>query len=184
MDRVPDGGVGWRQDIKPFLQEKGIFVLDPCYKPVPFEANEEVGRAFINKCKEEGRYDEIRPAFGETIRGLDLRMTDEASFIICYLNTDQHACGTYEELFTANKAKKPVLVVVEQGKKNAPNWLFLTLPHQFIFSSFDELKTYITHVDQDAVVDTHKRWRFFDWAKLVNDTIEASKHRFGWKICN
>ncbi len=34
MDRVPDGGTGWRNAITPTLKELGIEVLDPCDKPI------------------------------------------------------------------------------------------------------------------------------------------------------
>ena len=36
MDRVPDGGVGWRVHISKKLQEMGIGVLNPCDKPTSF----------------------------------------------------------------------------------------------------------------------------------------------------
>ena len=32
MDRVKDGGIGWRNDITPFLEDMGVVVLDPCKK--------------------------------------------------------------------------------------------------------------------------------------------------------
>ena len=34
MDRVPDGGVGWRNRISPILKSIGVTVLNPCDKPV------------------------------------------------------------------------------------------------------------------------------------------------------
>ena len=34
MDRVPDGGVVWRDKITPLLESKGVVVLNPCDKPV------------------------------------------------------------------------------------------------------------------------------------------------------
>ena len=36
MDRVDDGGVGWRRYITPILKDVGIGVLDPSDKPTPF----------------------------------------------------------------------------------------------------------------------------------------------------
>ena len=43
MDRVPDGGVGWRQEIHPTLKRFGIRVLDPCDKPINYASYGEVG---------------------------------------------------------------------------------------------------------------------------------------------
>ncbi len=34
MDRVPDGGVGWRNRITPMLKSLGVTVFDPCDKPI------------------------------------------------------------------------------------------------------------------------------------------------------
>ena len=34
MDRVIDGGVGWRNAITPMLSEMGVTVLNPCEKPI------------------------------------------------------------------------------------------------------------------------------------------------------
>ena len=36
MDRVPDGGEGWRRMITPVLRDIGVGVLDPCNKPTKF----------------------------------------------------------------------------------------------------------------------------------------------------
>ena len=33
MDRVDDGGVGWRNEITPELEALGVTVLNPCDKP-------------------------------------------------------------------------------------------------------------------------------------------------------
>ena len=54
-----------------------------------------------------------------------------------------YMCGSYEEISTANRQKKPVLVWCEQGKMLAPNWLFFMLPHEHIFSSMDQLLAYL-----------------------------------------
>ena len=34
MDRVPDGGIGWRNAITPMLQELSVSVINPCDKPI------------------------------------------------------------------------------------------------------------------------------------------------------
>jgi len=48
-----------------------------------------------------------------------------------------------------------------QGKNNAPDWLFGTIPHQMIFSSWDEIKIYLDTVNHSEAIDTFKRWYFF-----------------------
>ena len=100
------------------------------------------------------------------IRTLDLRCVDISDFIIASIDTDVHACGTYEEIAVANSQKKPVLIWCQQGKQKAPNWLFFMLPHQHIFGSLDGLLEYLLNVDTGRDIKHYKRWFFFDQAKM------------------
>ena len=94
-------------------------------------------------------------------------MVDLADFLICYIDVNIHTVGTYEELFWANRSKKPILICVEGGKKNTPHWLFGTIPHQHIFNNWEELKKYLIHVDQDENVEHYKRWTFFKYNEML-----------------
>ena len=165
MDRVADGGVGWRNRISPILKSMGVTVLNPCDKPVEVGLEDEGTRGEIEFLKRNKQYDKIRKEYG-VIRTLDLRCVDISDFIIASIDTNVHACGTYEEISVANSQKKPVLIWCQQGKKNAPNWLFFMLPHQHIFSSLDELLEYLVNIDTGRDIKHYKRWFFFDQAKM------------------
>ena len=165
MDRVADGGVGWRNRISPILKSMGITVLNPCDKPVEVGLEDEGTRAEIEHLKFTKQYDKIRNDYG-VIRTLDLRCVDISDFIIASIDTNVHACGTYEEIAVANSQKKPVLIWCQQGKHNAPNWLFFMLPHQHIFGSLDALLEYLVNVDTGRDIKHYKRWFFFDQAKM------------------
>ena len=52
MDRVPDGGVVWRDKITPLLESKGVVVLNPCDKPVEVGIEDASTRASIEELKE------------------------------------------------------------------------------------------------------------------------------------
>jgi len=39
--------------------------------------------------------------------------------------------------------------------------LFGTIPHQMIFSSWQEIKNYLIHIDSETSIDDFKRWYFF-----------------------
>tara|TARA_R110000744_G_scaffold4455_1_gene16092 strand:- start:5794 stop:6354 length:561 start_codon:yes stop_codon:yes gene_type:complete len=165
MDRVSDGGVGWRQRITPTLEGFGVTVLDPCDKPALMGIEDKGTRAKIESLKTAGDYDTIREKY-RVIRTLDLRCVDISDFIVASIDVDVHACGTYEEISVANSQKKPVLIWCRQGKHRAPNWLFFMLPHQHIFSSLEELTSYLKGVDQNKYVKHYKRWFFFDQEKM------------------
>jgi hypothetical protein len=172
MDRVKDGGVGWRQTITPYLHKLGILVFDPTCKPTFGEAIEdEVIRQEIVKCKKEEAYTSAANLV-KPLRTIDLRMVDVCDFIICNLDTSVHATGTYEELFWANREKKPILIHVEQGKQECPHWLFGTVPHQHIFSNWGNLRGYLYGIASGQDTDTYKRWAFFDLKRLEDEMLK------------
>ena len=165
MDRVPDGGLGWRNRISPLLNDLGVVVLDPCNKPIEVGIEDDHSRNTINDYKKTGQFHKIREDYG-VIRTLDLRCVDISDFVIASIDIDVHACGTYEEITTANSQKKPVIVWCQQGKINAPNWLFFMLPHEHIFGSLEEIMSYLELVNSAKKVKHHKRWFFLDQSLL------------------
>jgi nucleoside 2-deoxyribosyltransferase len=159
MDRVADRGVGWRDSITSFLQDLGIVVYNPIKKPcsVGKEDNETHKRKTL--LKQQGMYDELSKLMKE-IRSTDLRLVDISDFLIVNLDLDTHPCGTYEEIFWANRQKKPIIVHMEQGKASAPDWLFGTIPHNMIFSCWDDVKDYLFYIDVNKHIETFNRWYF------------------------
>ena len=85
MDRVPDGGVGWRQTITPKLTEMGVVVLNPCDKPVEVGSKDHNTRKEIEILKDKQLYSDIRKKYG-VIRTLDLRCVDISDFIIASID--------------------------------------------------------------------------------------------------
>ena len=165
MDRVPDSGAGWRQDITPFLEGLGVTVLKPCEKPIDVGVEDDDARAEIAMYKKTGDFEMIRKEYG-IIRAVDLRCVDISDFIIASIDLHVHACGTYEEITLANRQKKPVLVWCQQGKSKAPNWLFFMLPHQHIFGSIEDLLSYLGRVNSGEDSKHYKRWFFFDQERM------------------
>jgi hypothetical protein len=82
-------------------------------------------------------------------------------------------CGSYEEIAIATHEKKPILVVCEQGKFRTPQWLFGQLPHEHIFSNFDELMTYLHGIDEHGLDDDSGRWYFYRPDVLFADHVLA-----------
>ena len=171
MDRVKDGGAEWRESITPILQERGIGVLNPCNKPIRFAEENEETREQINKWKLEEKFDKVRDKMKPTC-AVDLRMVDIAHFLIVYTDIDTHAAGTYHEVSLAVMQKKPVLIMCKQKKMTIPSWWFGVIPHETMFSTWEEVKEYIRHVDEDLVVEHYNRWRFLDWDKVYGSSLE------------
>jgi|GEM_PF-1186613 len=169
MDRVSDGGEVWRFRIRERLPHLGINWLDPTNKPIDIGKEDKESREIRNQAKKDGDYDLVATEM-KPIRCVDLRMVDVCDFVVVYIDISTHACGTYEEVFLANRQKKPVLCVIEQGKENTPNWMLAALPHEYFFSSWEELYCYLERVAYDKTYkDTKGRWYFFNWTGQCED---------------
>lgn len=160
IDRVPDRGAGWRSDITPFLTGMGVVVFNPLNKPTEIGAEDDLTHTAKAELKESGHYDELS-AIMKIIRTTDLRLVDISDFLVVNLDISTHPCGTLEEIFWANRQKKPIIVHIEQGKSQAPDWLFGTIPHEMIFSTWEEIMVYLKAVDSSETVDLKSRWYFF-----------------------
>lgn len=161
IDRVHDRGNTWRDFITPFLEDLNVKVFNPLKKPTQI-AKEDANIAEYKKyLKNNKNYDTLSRLM-KGIRAVDLRMVDVSDFIIVNLDINTHPCGTFEEIFWANRQKKPIIIHMEQGKQNAPDWLFGTIPHEMIFSNWDDVKQYLTTINNDHIVSLN-RWCFFNY---------------------
>jgi len=170
IDNAKDFGMGWRTEIKESLRDLDLIFLDPCNKPMqPGYACEDLENHQRRlELKKLGDFDTISREM-RLIRCIDLRLADLCDFTIVHLDMEVYSTGTHEEIGLLNRRKVPILVHVEQGKAHLPDWYWGTLPHQHIFSTWDELVTYIRHVAHDSPpIDCHNRWRFLDYGSLYD----------------
>lgn len=162
MDRVKDGGVEWRDYIKKALRSLKVLWLDPCNKPIDIAIETPEVRAHLLHLKREGQFEDFGAQM-HTIAAVDLRMVHISDFLVVNLDLNVHAAGTYEEFTWANQQKKPIIIRCAQGKHEAPSWIFGRIPHEMIFSTWDEVIDYLNHVAYDPIVKTFDRWYFFNF---------------------
>lgn len=160
MDRVIDRGRGWRQEITPFLESLGIVVFNPITKPTAIGVEDDDTHLVKAKLKKTKRYEELSSMM-KVIRSVDLRLVDISDFLIVNLDLGIHPCGTYEEIFWANRQKKPIIIHMAQGKEHTPDWLFGTVPHQMIYSDWNDIYGYLEHINSSENINTYNRWYFF-----------------------
>ncbi len=160
-----DLGRGWRDTIQEETKDLGIHWLNPCKKPIDIGYEDLENREHRRQLKVEHRWNEIRDCM-KIVRCVDLRMVDIADFLVVNLDILVHTCGTYEEIFLANRQKKPVIVRIKQGKANTPDWLFATLPHQMIFSAWEGVHNYLEFVAHAPDIESFNRWYFFDFGAI------------------
>ena len=162
MDRAPDGGLEWRARIREELKDLGVLWMDPTRKPIELGVEDIENRKYRASCRESHNWNAVQGDM-KIIRAVDLRMLNISDFVIVNLDMEVHSCGTYEELYVANRQKKPIILHVEQGKAACPDWLFGVLPHQMVFSTWEEIHIYLRHIAHDPVIEDYRRWMFFDF---------------------
>lgn len=165
MDRTKDRGEGWRDAITPFLKSMGVVILDPCKKPIDSGVESFEERSHRVKLKDEGSYDQLSKEVHE-IRCVDLAMVDMSSFIVVHLDTNITMCGTWEEIFWANRMKRPILIHCEQGKNGIPDWIFGTANHNEFFNTWEDLQGYLDKINAGVAPATN-RWMFFNFKDMI-----------------
>jgi hypothetical protein len=120
--RAAEKRFGWRNRVSDFLQEMGVTVFDPWFKP-DVRGLHEYGREDLHTGErirrrwswESGRRGAQARAwcarqFWETLH-IDLRMVDTSDFSISYCPTNIYSVGTPHEIILATLQHKPVLFV-------------------------------------------------------------------------
>jgi len=169
IDRCPDSGKTWRNEITPFLENMGIIVFNPLKKPMTIGLEDDDNRSTRQKLKQSGKFDEFSKIM-KSIRHADLRMVDKCDFVICYIDLDIFAFGTIEEMTICNKTKKPILMVCRQGKLAIPDWAWAMIPHQMMFDTMHELLEYVRHINGSPEINDLGRWIFFNYDNK-NETL-------------
>lgn len=161
IDRCPDGGKTWRNEITPELKKMGVVTINPLKKPMLDNDESDASRVKRHEAKAAGDFDYVISE--KRIRLIDLRFVDVTDFQVGMIDVQAYPCGTYEELFTGNRQKKPILIWSPRGKKDIPDWLWWTLPKEFIFENQDELLSYLYGIDT-GTIEPNKRWVFMDFS--------------------
>lgn len=120
--RAAEKQFGWRNRVSQFLQEMGVTVFDPWFKP-DVRGLHEYGREDIKsgeRIKQRWTYARGKSGaqarawcarqFWETLH-IDLRMVDTSDFMISYCPTNIYSVGTPHEIIMATLQHKPVLFV-------------------------------------------------------------------------
>lgn len=159
MEKDRDGGLSLRKKVQDELSPLGIKCWNHYNAPIHCSISEGDHELFskLKSFRENGQFEEI--AKFKQIRHNDLALIDKCDFVICQLDMDVLSCGTWEELFLANRHKKPILIYCEQGKKAIPLWMWWTLPVHYFYNSVDEIITMIKNIDDGTIVIDSDRWK-------------------------
>lgn len=160
MEADIEEGRKTRESLKQKLSELGIILWDHYNRPyVGFiEESKETHKTLFDH-REREEYEEIEKY--KDIRAQDLNLIDRADMVICVFNQKTFSAGTLEELFLANRMKKPIFLVWGEGKNKCPFWFFWTIPHKYIYSSVDEVVETLARINSGEKEIDSSRWRLF-----------------------
>jgi len=171
IDRVSNNDASnWRIDMGIWLKKRGAIFIDPLNKPCSIGLESDDARQRRVILKKEKNFSELANIMRK-IRNVDLRFCDISDAIICYLPLGASVFGTVEELITSNRQKKPLLLVCNEGIENIPDWAFSLGDINTMFGSFDDLKSYLTLVDESPSIEglCSSRWLFLDQSFLAGN---------------
>lgn len=151
----------WREVVKTELKETGIVFFDPLKKPFLDSVNEDKEHmARMAKMRADGAFTELSTLMRK-IRVEDLSLVDRADFLIASISAKTASWGTAEEVFWANRMKKPIFLIVAEGRKTCPFWIFGTLPEDQIYDSLDDVIADLKKLDSGEKPLNMARWKIF-----------------------
>jgi hypothetical protein len=179
-----ESATSWRQEVAEFLSGLGVKSYDPMIKPPWLDKICHVGPPSYRKALEHGPQRE--DLCGETIiineeasikanhmmRIADLRIVHAIDWLICYLPV-KFTAGTFEEVYEALRAGKPVFFCCPEGIPST--WLLAAAAREddykeYFFPDWASLKTHLLeihkgHVKLDPIKWIFLAWREEDWGR-------------------
>ena len=140
------------------LGQYGIVVYDHYNKPfIEAVREDEDRREYMKSLLDTGEYDKLSAL--RSIRTFDLKLIDISDFIVFVFDPKVPTCGSWEEFFWANRAKKPIFFINPAGKKTTPFWVFWTIPHKYIYESVDDFYGVIDSICTGKHPIDNERWK-------------------------
>ena len=152
-------GRSWREEITPQLAALGVVVFDPYKKPFIDDVKEdELARKHLGEWMKNAEYDRVSERM-KRVRNFDLRICDLSDFVIAHIVPNVASWGAAEELVTCVRAKKPVFLSIEGGKKMTPLWIMGMFPHKYVYDSIDDVMVMLKKIDNEEKVIDSDRWK-------------------------
>lgn len=160
VDRCPNGGIEWRANLTPFLENLGLIVLNPTNKPIDVGNEDLENKEYKRKLKENGDFSTLSELMKQIIK-IDLRLCDIADFAIVFIDMDIFMYGTIHETILLSQQRKPILFCCKQGIKAMPDWIFGLCNYKEFFNDWTSLKKYLLMINCGSI-EPSNRWLFFN----------------------
>ena len=152
-------GRNWREYVEDELQKLNIITFNPYRKPFVKDVEEDEGaRQKMSDDMGNKYYNDVAERM-RVVRNYDLNLVDRSDFIIAHIVPEVASWGSAEELVTAVRAKKPIFISMDGGKKKTPLWIMGMLPHHYIYNSIEEVLDMIYQINDGKKAIDSDRWR-------------------------
>lgn len=165
IDQATDLGIGWRQKFIEQAKSLDLDIIDPCNKPSGCAPEVKDGHRLADVLRSEKDWTNLQ-IFAKKLRREDLRFTDICDFVVVYINKAIYTVGTWDEVFVAERQKKPIFAIVEGGLAGLPTWLFGVFELNEVFSSVEECVAHLQKLN-NGEIELDDRW------VLIRDYLEA-----------
>jgi hypothetical protein len=159
IDNAKDFGKGWRENFIDNTKHLNMSIINPCNKPASCVHEVTGDVRTVSKIRESENWKEMQD-FVKQFRREDLRFTDVSDFLVAYIDADIPSWGTPDEIYTAERQKKPILAIVNGGIKRLPTWLFGVFRIDEIFSTVEECINHLNKIDSGEI-KMDRRWVLF-----------------------
>lgn len=158
MENDPNGA-DWRIAATSRLHRMNITVFDPYCKPFINQIKEDnEARLQLKTWMAEGEYEKVATHMRH-VRADDLRLCDISDFFVVRVNPKVASWGSAEEIYTANRMKKPMFIAIDGGKTNTPLWLMGMLPHHYFYNTVDDALDMVSKINSGEKPIDSDRWR-------------------------
>jgi hypothetical protein len=159
IDNAKDLGKGWRNQFIEQSRHLSMQIINPCNKPSS-SVHEVIGDVrTVTKMRQEKDW-VVLQKFVKQFRREDLRFTDVSDFLVVYIDPEIPSWGTPDEIYTAERQKKPCIAIVKGGIEKLPTWLFGVFRLDEVFSSIEECVHYLNQIDSGEI-EMDRRWVLF-----------------------
>lgn len=165
MDAAPDLGMGWRDKFTQLSAHLGIVIINPCRKPPGCTVEVRNGHRVASTLRESKDWVGMQK-FVNRLRREDLRYTDISDMLVVYIDPDVPSYGTPDEIYTAERQKKPLFCIIKGGIERLPVWLFGVFELHEIFSTVEECVSHLEKIDSGEI-PLDARW------VLIRDYLES-----------
>lgn len=152
-------GSEWRMIVKNELNKIGVVVFNPYDHPfIDSEDENNDCRKKLEDLIKEKKYNETA-SIVKKIRSEDLRCVDVCDFCFVYINPQYPTVGSWEEIFWANRMKKPIFFCVEGGLSKLPLWMYGVIPYKYVYNNINEAIDVLKQIDSGEKEIDSDRWR-------------------------